>query len=99
MTPQDALKTAKEYAVTNYRQTLPCGFVYISVRNVRGKKLEALKSIGFSKDDYNGGYSFSLTHVTYSQDMFFKRDVAYVLKDELLKVFPDVTFTVWDRMD
>lgn len=99
MTLQTALTQTKEYAVKNYRQTLPCGFVYLSVRNVRGKKLDMLKSIGFSKDDYNGGFSFSMSQVTYSQDMYFKRDLAEILKENILKVLPDITLTVWDRMD
>jgi hypothetical protein len=99
MTLTQAIKDVQEFAKNNYRQFLPCGFSYLSVRNLRGKKLEALKSIGFSKDSYNGGYVLSLSKFTYSQDMNFKEELGYMLREKILEIYPELELTVWSRID
>lgn len=87
----DAAKLAAQKATAEYiakygENPLGCGFAWVEVKNIRGKKLDYLKTYGFKKKYVGTGFSLWNPSGNYTQDMDAKYIGAQVYAEELNKM-------------
>lgn len=64
-----AARATENYILDNGENPMGCGFAWVSVKNVRGKKAELLKEFGFSRSYVGPGLRLHNPSQNVTQDM------------------------------
>jgi hypothetical protein len=86
-----AARTTEMYIFDNGENPMGCGFAWVSVKNVRGKKAELLKEFGFSKSYVAPGLRLHNPSQNTTQDMDAKMAGAEVYAQALRDMGIDAT--------
>lgn len=86
-----AINATNEYLEEHGENPMGCGFAWVDVKGVRGKKLELLKSYGFKKKYVGTGHSLWNPSKNFTQDMDAKYAGAVACAEVLRKYGIDAT--------
>ena len=81
-----ASETTAKHIAENGENPFGCGFAWVDVKGIRGKKLELLKSFGFKKKYVGSGVSLWNPSGNITQDMDAKYAGAVAFAEVLNKV-------------
>ena len=84
-----AARATEMHIFDNGESPMGCGFAWVVVKGVRGKKAELLKEFGFKKRYYGPGLSLWNPSGSYTQDMDAKYAGAQVYAEQLREMGVD----------
>jgi len=87
----EAKSATNRYLGENGENPMGCGFAWVVVKGLRGKKADALKAVGFKKRYDGPGLSLWNPSGSFTQDMDAKMAGARACADELRAAGIDAT--------
>jgi hypothetical protein len=78
-----ASDASEQYLVNVGESPINCGFAWVTVKNVRGKKLDLLKEFGFTRSYVGSGFTLWNPSQCNTQDMSAKYEGARVFAEYL----------------